>query len=188
MSSEQHTVEYALVESYPAYRVGTDGSVWTRYVRVGNGNLHGSHMILGDVWRRLTAFKDKDGYARVGLRPPFKQFAVHRLVLNAFVGPCPPGMQCRHFPDRDRSNCALSNIQWGTAEENMADKSAHGTATIGVKNHFAKLTEDDVREVVSLSKAGRSGVSIARNKNVDPGTIYAILSGKNWKHLTGLGA
>ena len=40
--------------------------------------------------------------------------AVHRLVLEAFVGPCPEGMCCRHFPDRDPSNNKLENLSWGT--------------------------------------------------------------------------
>src|SRR5260370_38239607 len=27
-------------------------------------------------------------------------FGVHRLVLFAFIGPCPEGIQCSNFPDR----------------------------------------------------------------------------------------
>jgi hypothetical protein len=52
---------------------------------------------------------------------------VHRLVLEAFVGPCPIGMQCRHFPDPNPANCNLKNLQWGTPMENTEDKRVHGT-------------------------------------------------------------
>lgn len=51
---------------------------------------------------------------------------VHRIVLLAFVGPCPEGYECRHL-DGDRTNNRLSNLKWGTAAENTQDKIAHGT-------------------------------------------------------------
>lgn len=44
---------------------------------------------------------------------------VHMLVLEAFVGPRPTGMECRHFPDRDRTNNRLGNLQWGTPTETL---------------------------------------------------------------------
>jgi hypothetical protein len=63
-----------------------------------------------------------------------RAYAVHRLVLEAFVGPCPEGMQCRHFPDRDTRNNRLDNLSWGTPVENAADKVAHGTNNDGRKH------------------------------------------------------
>jgi hypothetical protein len=43
-------------------------------------------------------------------RKPIK-FFVHRLVLAAFVGPCPPGMEACHFPDRDPMNCRRAVVE-----------------------------------------------------------------------------
>lgn len=62
-------------------------------------------------------------------------YLVHRLVLEAFVGPCPPGMECRHFPDRDPTNNRLDNLSWATRKQNMEDKASHGTNRKGVPNH-----------------------------------------------------
>jgi hypothetical protein len=51
---------------------------------------------------------------------------VHHLVLEAFVSPCPDGMEARHLdgnpynPDRD-------NLAWGTISENQFDQVRHGT-------------------------------------------------------------
>ena len=45
---------------------------------------------------------------------------VHRMVLEAFVGPCPEGMQCRHLNDVKNDN-RLNNLAWGTRKENSAD-------------------------------------------------------------------
>ena len=46
---------------------------------------------------------------------------VHRLVLEAFVGPCPEGMERLHWDDVP-SNNHLSNLRYGTKLENAADK------------------------------------------------------------------
>jgi hypothetical protein len=40
-----------------------------------------------------------------------KQALVHRLVLEAFVGPCPAGMEAKHR-DGDYTNNTLSNLLW----------------------------------------------------------------------------
>jgi hypothetical protein len=52
------------------------------------------------------------------------QRRVHRLVLEAFVGECPPGMECRHL-DGDWTNNVLGNLAWGTPKENMSDAFRH---------------------------------------------------------------
>lgn len=52
---------------------------------------------------------------------------MHELVLTAHVGPCPPGMECRHL-DGDEKNNALSNLVWGTPPEQALDRVRHGTA------------------------------------------------------------
>jgi hypothetical protein len=51
---------------------------------------------------------------------------VHRLVLAAFVGPCPDGMECRHL-DGNPANNRIENLCWGTRAENNADRVRHGT-------------------------------------------------------------
>lgn len=69
------------------------------------------------------------GHIAVTLRdsPRYERTMLHRLVLEAFVGPCPEGMEACHFPDRDPSNNRLSNLRWGTRSENRFDAVKHGT-------------------------------------------------------------
>jgi hypothetical protein len=45
---------------------------------------------------------------------------VHHLVLLAFIGPRPDGLQGLHFDD-DASNNSLGNLRWGTPSANMHD-------------------------------------------------------------------
>lgn len=50
---------------------------------------------------------------------------VHRLVLEAFVGPCPPGMECCHYDD-DPTNNSLENLRWDTSHANKLDMVRNG--------------------------------------------------------------
>jgi hypothetical protein len=50
---------------------------------------------------------------------------VHRLVLEAFVGPAPEGHEARHIDDV-KTNCRLTNLAWGTRAENLADRTKNG--------------------------------------------------------------
>src|SRR6185503_14735878 len=52
--------------------------------------------------------------------------AVSVLVLEAFVGPRPPGKQCCHY-NGIKSDNRLSNLRWDTAYGNDQDARRHGT-------------------------------------------------------------
>ena len=56
-----------------------------------------------------------------------KQIKVHQAVALAFHGPCPEGMEVRHWPDRDVTNNRPENLVYGTKVENHQDSIAHGT-------------------------------------------------------------
>lgn len=71
---------------------------------------------------------------------------VHRLVLEAFVGPCPPGMQTRHL-DGDPGNNHLGNLRWGTPAENNRDTLRHGRHEKVNRKHCPRghaLTENNL--------------------------------------------
>jgi hypothetical protein len=51
---------------------------------------------------------------------------VHRLVLEAFAGPCPRGHESLHGDGGPTDN-KLSNLRWGTRTENIRDAVRHGT-------------------------------------------------------------
>lgn len=59
---------------------------------------------------------------------------VHGLVMEAFVGPCPDGMEIRHL-DGDPENSFRSNLSYSTHSDNVMDKRAHGTDHNLVKTH-----------------------------------------------------
>lgn len=51
---------------------------------------------------------------------------VQYLVMAAFVGPRPPGMEVLHWDD-DPNNNALTNLRYGTHAENKADEVRNNT-------------------------------------------------------------
>lgn len=75
----------------------------------------------------LRPRKLKD-YLRVGLWREDRESTryIHLLVLEAFIGPCPPSLECRHLNGKGWDN-RLSNLKWGTHSENTFDKVRHGT-------------------------------------------------------------
>ena len=62
---------------------------------------------------------------------------VHQLVLEAFVGPRPDKMECRHL-DGDRLNPHVTNLAWGTRSQNTQDRVRHGTHHNANKTHCPK--------------------------------------------------
>lgn len=107
---------------------------------------------------------------------------VHRLVLEAFVGPCPVGLECCHG-DGNPANNKLENLRWDSHVKNMQDKYSHGTHNIGEQNPMRKLTVEQVKEVKGLIERGESDESIAAKFDVTKFAIKSIRRGSNWRNV-----
>lgn len=115
------------------YEVSSLGRVRSLDRRVptrGNGTrlVPGRILVLG-------TYDDGHKHVTFSVNGKPRTFTVHGVVLAAFVGPRPEGLQVRHFPDRDPANNRLDNLIYGTPKENMEDRDEwHGT------NYEANLT------------------------------------------------
>lgn len=108
---------------------------------------------------------------------------VHRLMLLAFVGPCPPGYEARHL-DANRSNNTLSNVVWGTKEENAADRIRHGNQARGEKINTSRLSPDQVREIRHLyAETGIGYRRLSARYGVHRNAIQMIVWRKSWAHI-----
>lgn len=141
-----------------------------------------------DKWRRLRGAADRDGYRRIGLYVGDRivRKYIHQLVLLAFIGPCPDGLESLH-EDGDPSNDDLSNLKYGTHAENMADKIRHGTAAnagrLGGKNGVRgrKLTRGDVISIRKRISLGEKSAPIGALFGVSRQTIEQINNGQTWR-------
>lgn len=113
-----------------------------------------------------------------------KNIYVHRMVLEAFVGPRPAGMECRHYPDGSVGNNNLTNLSWGTRSENSHDKYTQGTKDIGESSSTAKLSEEQVKEIISKHISGKQTQSrLAVDYGVSQSLISRIIRKERWSHV-----
>lgn len=133
----------------------------------------------------LQPILDRDGYHFVNLSKNgnMQSIRVHRLVLMTFIGHCPEGMECRHFPDRDVTNNHLENLSWGTKEQNTKDRTTHGTERFGERHHNCKLTVAKVRRIRKLYTQGWSYKQLASKFRVDWTNIRCVVRRRTWKHV-----
>ena len=175
-------VDYKVVTGFLGYRVGSDGSIWTRLVRDRVNVKLGEGLRLGDKWVRkypkpnnrgyivVTLFKDKTRY--------YKQ--LHRLILKEFKGDCPLGMQCRHL-DGNRINNHVDNLCWGSSKENHKDRVRHGTNPVGARNGRAKLNPDVVAEIRRIYEQGSMSQSrLGAKFGINQTQVSRIILGRAW--------
>jgi hypothetical protein len=134
--------------------------------------------------RILKAHKIPDGHLFVALSRDrvVRQPKVHQLVLLAFVGPCPPGQECRHLNGNPADNW-VGNLCWGTRSENRMDAVRHGTDSAGERHGKSKLTWQAVAEIRAAYAAGVKPTPLARKYGVTLGAVIHVVKGRSWKRF-----
>jgi hypothetical protein len=159
------------VVGFLGYKVGTDGSVWSRRKSI--------------VWKRMIPARNHKGYLLVRLsnNGRTKTFQVHRLVLLVFVGTCPSGKVFRHLNDVKDDN-RLENLAWGTPQENWEDRRKFGHANRGEHSGKAVLTDNKVREIRRLALTEKYSLrSIGRMFGVSVVCVIQVVKRKTWIHV-----
>lgn len=128
--------------------------------------------------RVLRPGRSSNGYLTVCLSG--ESLPVQWLVAAAFIGPRPTGLYVCHR-DGSRQNNAYGNLYYGSALENAADKTAHGTLLRGEANG-GKLSPEHVREIRSMHRV-ESQSSLAARFGVSPAAIQAIHDGRTYRHV-----
>lgn len=119
-----------------------------------------------------------------------KAFVIHRLVIEAFIGPIQKGMHANH-KNGNKTDSRLENLEVVTPSENAR----HALSVLGVKqnplppvrqgekHHKAKLKDADIAEIFRLRSGGLSQQKIAAQIGIHQTGISNILRGKGWKHI-----
>ncbi len=166
---------FRIIDGYPGYMISRDGEVQSRWSRVG-------HRSLTETWLPLKPIQGRQ-YLTVNLSDGVRKRHrfIHRLVLEAFVGPCPDGMVCCHNDGNPTNNC-LTNLRWDTYLANEHDKHRHGTWLMGSQIN-AKLNEEQVGEIRRRRGEGTTFVELADVYGVTRQNIMAIVNRKTWRHV-----
>jgi hypothetical protein len=133
--------------------------------------------IKGNNYQQVCLYKNRAG----------TYWKIHRLVMLAFVGPRPEGMEIDHI-NCCQSDNRLINLEYVTAKTNRERAKQNGRYPIGSNNPNSKLTEMEVRHIrnqLNACKKGRKALSqsLAAYYGVSYQLIQAIVSRRIWRHI-----
>lgn len=135
--------------------------------------------------RQLKLELDTKGYFRihftsVGIR---RSYGVHQLVALAFIGSKPGGNYVVNHKDGNPKNNHVNNLEWVTHKENAQHALATGLTPRGEKCPWAKLTEENIRQIKLLWMNGNKCQKIAQIIGLDRKYVTEILRETRWKHV-----
>lgn len=120
---------------------------------------------------------------------------VHRLVAEAFLGPCPDGCQVNHL-DGNKVNNHIENLEYVTPRKNTQHAIDAGLRPTfpaienrarGERHGRARMTAELVVKIRALFRDGMSQANIWRTlgftTNGDRAAVNGIVRGKTWKHV-----
>lgn len=180
------TEEWRDIQGYKGlYQVSNRGSVRSLDRPVMQSITKEFFMKKGVVLKPHSSGK---GYPTVVLSKngKVKTCTVHRLVAEAFLSDCMPGLEVNH-KDGNKWNNATDNLELVSHLHNMQHAMATGLLCIKGESHpMAKLTEEQVLDIVELANV-LSTRELSKIFSVCPSSIRNIHSGKRWSSITGIG-
>lgn len=130
----------------------------------------------GDCWEWLAG-RMENGYGRVYVNG--RHYYTHRYVWKLLTGN-DPTLDILHSCD-NRGCCNPSHLREGTAKDNARDRHERGRS--GAPG--AKLTHNQIFDILALLESGMMQKDIAKNFNVATSAIQRINTGENWSRVTG---
>jgi DNA-binding CsgD family transcriptional regulator len=124
--------------------------------------------------------RDSYGYAVVTLNGITRR--VHIFMCTEVNGGKPsPDHVVAHSCGKGHEGCVNpTHLRWATQKENISDMAVHGTKLYGSKKWNAKLTNDDIIQIMSL-KGIKTTYEIADIFGVSQQHISAIQRGVYWR-------
>ncbi len=114
------------------YEVSNLGRIRSYNNRYGRGDKSGYRPLLKEPII-ISGRPDARGYYQVllssGTRGKRKNFRIHVLVMQSFVGPAPEGMVICHYNDVKADN-RLENLRYDTSSANRLDHRRNSAASI----------------------------------------------------------
>lgn len=136
------------------------------------------YVVKGDGCWEWTGATNEHGYGRLaaGLG---KNFKAHRVSWELHNGPIPDGMNVLHRCDNPPCTNP-EHLFLGTQKDNTRDMVSKLRMKYGEKASWSKLTEEQVRSILSDSRPQRV---IAQEYGICQQSVSSIKRRINWKHL-----
>lgn len=155
------------------YSVSTQGHI--------RRDVASSRLKAGDL---MGQWKSSAGYMVARLRNgdgDVPLVTVHRLVVEAFVGPIPRGAHINHI-DGCRTNNRLDNLEVVTPAANAEHAGRLGLLAHGEGHAASKLSVQAVREIRALAGLV-SQTELSRRYGVHQSTISEVIARRAWRHV-----
>lgn len=164
------------IPSFPGYEVSNQGRV--------------KNAIRGKILKMAAT---TGGYPTVGpvCNGAKKTSTVHRLVMEAFVGPRPTDRWHIAHTDGNPKNNNLCNLRYATPAENAQDfkrlgkslKYKGGAPIMGDDHASSKLRSHQIPRIRASRAMGYSCASLAIIYKVSESAIRDVCIGKTWGHI-----
>lgn len=124
------------------------------------------------------------GYLKVDLRKnnETQRHYVHVLVAQHLIDN-PLNLPTVNHKDGIKINNYYKNLEWATYSENNNHAYNTGLKDRGEDFYNAKLTEEDIIEIIINGKGSNTYQDIADMYGVTRATIRDVLIGRTWKHI-----
>lgn len=203
---------YRLQKAHKSATSGRAGMTLARHPALTNNRIRGAIMavaiptqISDDVKARFWDKAHKDGpddcWPWKNAKGGYGHFYIegsraraHRVAYAIENGPIPAGLLVCH--KCDNPPCVNPAHLWlGTYRDNNRDKAAKGRNVRpkrdegsvrhrrGEASNFAKLSDDDVRDIRARREAGEMQAKIAAEYNIHRTAVWAISKRKAWAHV-----
>lgn len=130
----------------------------------------------------VAARLDADGYGIV--RYKGETWKAHRLAFFLATGAIDDEAFICHRCVGSRACCNPKHLYAGTPAQNTEDRGWDGNDLQGERNHKAKITASDVREIRRRWQGRESSQSkMAREFGLTPAVVSKIVHRDTWKHI-----
>jgi hypothetical protein len=140
---------------------------------IGYAASEGGHIHNCRTGQRLYGAIDRYGYRYVNLTVNGRcvKRKVHRLVAEAFHGPCPLGLECAHL-NGDKGNNCPDNLAWVTRSENTRHQIMHGTFS---HTNGIRLSDETVAQIRDDAKRGLGGRKLSAKYGISRSHAYRLV-------------